>query len=118
MLVTSQEIDRLGEEPDGEEEARLFMEEMLDKLRKGIRRLASLGVGTLVVTADHGHLFGETSDSGMKMDPPGGKTLELHRRVWIGKGGKAADGYIRVSVGALGLGGDFECAFPKALRLL
>jgi hypothetical protein len=115
VLVTSQEIDRLGEEPDGEDEARLFMEEMLDKLRKGIRRLASLGVGTLVVTADHGHLFGETSDSGMKMDPPGGKTLELHRRVWIGKGGKAADGYIRVSVGRLGLGGDFECAFPKTL---
>ena len=115
VLVTSQEIDRLGEEPDGEEEARLFMEEMLDKLRKGIRRLASLGVGALVITADHGHLFGETIDSGMKMDPPGGKSLELHRRAWIGKGGKSADGYLRVAAGRLGLGGDFECAFPKTL---
>ena len=115
VLVTSQEIDRRGEEAEGEDEARLFMEEVLDKLRKGIRRLASLGVTHFVVTADHGHLFGETIESGMKMDPPGGKTVELHRRVWIGKGGKAGEGFIRVSASQLGLGGDLELAFPISL---
>jgi hypothetical protein len=115
VLVTSQEIDRWGEEVEDESEARIIMEEVLDKLRKGIRRLASLGITHFVVTADHGHLFGETLDSAMKMEPPGGKILELHRRVWIGKGGNAAEGYIRVSASALGLDGDFELAFPKSL---
>ncbi len=114
ILVTSQEIDRWGEEGE-EEEARIFMDEVLDKLRKGIRRLGSLGVVRLIVTSDHGHLFGETISSGMKMDPPGGKTVELHRRVWIGRGGKKGDGYLRVSASQLGLGGDLDLAFPRSL---
>jgi len=115
VLVTSQEIDRWGENPDVEEEARLFMEEMLDRLRRVTRRLAAMGVEQIVVTADHGHLFGETIESGMKMDPPGGHTAELHRRVWIGKGGKSAEGYLRVSAADLGLKGDLEFSFPRSL---
>jgi hypothetical protein len=115
VLVTSQEIDRRGEEAEDEDETRLFMEEVLDKLRRGIRRLVSLGVIRFVITADHGHLFGETIESGMKMDPPGGMIAELHRRVWIGKGGKAEEGFVRVSANQLGLGGDLELAFPRSL---
>lgn len=115
VLVTSQEIDRWGEEAGGEDEVRLFMDEVLDKLRNAIRRLAALGVSYFVVTADHGHIFGETIESGMKMAPPGGKTVELHRRVWIGKGGKSGEGFIRVSASDLGLGGDLELAFPRSL---
>jgi len=115
VLVTSQEIDRWGEEAGGEDEVRLFMDEVLDKLRNAIRRLAALGVSYFVVTADHGHIFGETIESGMKMDPPGGKTVELHRRVWIGKGGKSGEGFIRVSASDMGLGGDLELAFPRSL---
>jgi len=114
VAVTSQEMDRLGEDAE-EEEVRLYMDEILEKLRRGIRRLASLGAKNIVVTADHGHLFGETIESGMKMDPPGGKTVELHRRVWIGKGGTEGKGYIRVKASQLGLGGDLELAFPRSL---
>jgi hypothetical protein len=91
------------------------MDEVLDKVRKAIRRLASLGIRHFVVAADHGHLFGETIESGMKMDPPGGKTAELHRRVWIGKGGKEGNGFFRVKASQLGLGGDLELAFPRSL---
>jgi hypothetical protein len=114
VAVTSQEMDRLGEDAE-EEEVRLYMDEILEKLRRAIRRLASLGAKNIVVTADHGHLFGETIESGMKMDPPGGKTVELHRRVWIGKGGTDGKGYIRVKASQLGLGGDLELAFPRSL---
>jgi len=114
ILVTSQEIDRWGEEGE-EDEARIFMEQVLDRLRTGIRNLGRLGVTRLIVTADHGHLFGETIASGMKMDQPGGKTVELHRRVWIGKGGTTGEGYLRVKASQLGLGGDLELAFPKSL---
>lgn len=115
VVVTSQEIDRWGEEAGDEEEVRVYMDEVLDKLRKAIRRLASLGIPHFVVAADHGHLFGETIESGMKMDPPGGKTAELHRRVWIGKGGKEGNGFLRVKASQLGLGGDLELAFPRSL---
>ena len=51
----------------------------------------------------------------MKMDPPGGNTVDLHRRVWVGQGGIGADGYVRVTANRIGLGGDLELAFPKTL---
>lgn len=115
VIVTSQELDKWGETGDADDETRLFMEEVLNRLGKGIRRLAALGSDTIIVTADHGHLFGETIEGGMRMDAPGGDTLELHGRVWIGKGGAAGKGYLRVHAGQLGLGGDFELAFPRSL---
>jgi len=65
VLVTSQEIDQYGEEIDDESEARIIMDEVLDKLRKAIRRLAAIGIEAFVVAADHGHLFGENVEGGM-----------------------------------------------------
>jgi hypothetical protein len=118
VLVTSQEIDRRGEEAGDEDEARRYMDEVLDKLRKGIRRLATMGVAQMVITADHGHLFGEALESGLKIDAPGGKTTDLHRRVWIGKGGVTPTGCVRVSVNLLGLGGELEAVFPSGLACL
>ncbi len=115
FLATSQELDLFAEEGDGEEEVRIFMEEVLDRLSKGIRRLNSLGIDNIVVTADHGHLFGEAIEGGMRMDSPGGDTIEIHGRAWIGKGGAAGEGYIRVSADQLGLGGNVELAFPRSL---
>jgi len=115
VIITSQELDRLGESGDDEAETRIYMDEVLDKLRKAIRRLAALEVTTLIVTSDHGHIFGEALESGMKMEPPGGKTVELHRRVWIGRGGNQAPGYVRVAAHEIGLGGDLECAFPVSI---
>jgi hypothetical protein len=115
LLVTSQEIDRRGEETEDEEEARRFMNDMLEKLRRGLRRLAALGVRHIVVTADHGHLFVEERDDAMKIDPPGGHTVDLHPRVWVGRGGTAAPGYMRVPASQLGLAGDLELAFPFGL---
>lgn len=115
ILVTSQEIDQFGEEIEDESEARVIMDEVLDKLRKAIRNLSALGVQAFIVCADHGHLFGETIDGGMLMDPPGGKTAELHRRVWIGQGGTTGDGFVRMPASLLHLGGPFELAFPRGL---
>ncbi len=118
LLVTSQEIDRRGEETEDEEEARQFMDDVLEKLRRGIRRLASLGVQQMVIAADHGHLFVEEPDEAMTIDPPGGQTVDLHPRVWIGRGGMAAPGFIRVPASQLGLAGDLELAFPLGLACL
>ena len=113
IVVTSQEIDSLGEDGDAHSDTRRWMDEMLEQLRRSVRILARLGAERFVITADHGYLFAGELDPGMNMDSPGGTTLELHPRVWIGKGGQAADGYVRVMANQLELGGDLELAFPR-----
>lgn len=115
LLVTSQEIDLRGEGSDDEEETRRYIDEVLEKLRKGIRTLARLGVQRIIIAADHGYLYGEALDSGLRIDPPGGQTVDLHRRVWIGKGGAASKSYVRVPAAQVGLEGDLELAFPRGL---
>jgi len=115
IVVTSQEIDRLGEEGDNHAETRRWMDDMLEQLRRSIRILAKLGVEHFIITADHGYLFADRLDPGMLMDSPGGTVLELHPRVWIGKGGTDAKGYVRVAASELAFGGDLEMAFPRGL---
>jgi hypothetical protein len=115
ILVTSQEIDRWGEDADDESEIRIYIDEVLEKLRKSIRRLAAMDVTHIIITADHGHLFQENIEKGMHMDAPGGETREIHRRYWIGSGGKTGDGFIRLPLNRLGYETSFEIAFPRAL---
>ncbi|NQT68694.1 MAG: PglZ domain-containing protein [Desulfobacteraceae bacterium] len=115
IVVTSQEIDRLGEDGDDYAETRRFMDDMLEQLRRSIRILAKLGVEHFIITADHGYLFNDQIDPGLLMDSPGGTVLELHPRVWIGKGGTDAKGYVRVAASELEFGGDLEMAFPRGL---
>jgi hypothetical protein len=113
IVVTSQEIDHLGEEGDDQADTRRWMQEILEQLRRALRILARLGSERFIITADHGHLYAEQLDSGMMMDAPGGSTVDLHPRVWIGKGGQGADGYLRVTASQLEMGGDLELAFPR-----
>lgn len=115
IVVTSQEIDRLGEEGDDQAATRRWMDDMLEQLRRSIRILAKLGVEHFIITADHGYLLAEQLDPGMLMDSPGGTVVELHPRVWIGKGGTDAGGYMRVSASQLEYSGDLEMAFPRGL---
>lgn len=95
--------------------ARRLMDDVLLQIRRGLRVLFDLGVQTAVVTSDHGYLFGETLDSGSMIDPPGGQTVDLHTRVWIGKGGAASESYFRVRASDIGLRGDLELAIPWSL---
>ena len=115
IVVTSQEIDRHGEQGSDEAETRVYIDEVLDKLRRACRSLAHAGVEEFVLSADHGFIFVEGLEEGFKMDPPGGQTVELHSRVWIGRGGVAGDGYFRVAASDLELGGPLELAFPRGL---
>lgn len=115
LVVTSQEIDRLGEGESEDDEARIYMEDVLEKLRRAIRNLSAAGFEEIILSADHGFIFAEGFEAGLKMDPPGGETVELHPRCWIGKGGQNAEGYFRVSASSLELGGGLECAFPRGL---
>ena len=48
----------------------------------------------------------------MRIDAPGGDTVELHRRCWIGRGGATPPGCVRVAASALGYASDLEFVFP------
>jgi len=111
VLVTSQEIDELCEQ-DNIAQARRQMDGVLNDLRRGVRLLAEMGIARIVLTSDHGHLFADELGDDMKIDAPGGQTVDLHRRVWVGRGGKADDAYLRAPIAALGMEGDYDLAAP------
>jgi hypothetical protein len=114
VLVRSQEIDALGENVD-ELTARSAMESVIGNVARAIRKLAKAGIESFVITADHGHQFSIRKDDDMKTDNPGGNTLELHRRCWIGHGGSTPPGTVRVSGSELGYVTDLEFVFPTGL---
>jgi hypothetical protein len=114
VVTATDELDGLGEAGDVAM-ARRLMDDVLRQISRGLRVLFGLGVKVAIVTADHGHLFGEILDSGATIDAPGGQTADLHRRVWVGKGGASSGSYLRVKAADVGLGGDLEMALPWAL---
>jgi len=114
ILVTSQEIDELCE-ADNITQARRQMDGVLNDLRRGFRVLADLKVRTIVLAADHGHLFGEEVGDDMKVEAPGGDTADLHRRVWVGVGGASEPSYLRTSLKSLGVESDLDLATPWTL---
>jgi hypothetical protein len=112
VFVTSQELDQQGE--SGSFTARWFMDEVLRLLPRAIRTLADLGCETIVVASDHGFLFADELDEGMKIDLPGGQTKERHRRAWVGVGGSDESSFLRVPLSKLDLG-ELEMAVPRGL---
>ena len=111
ILITSQEIDELGEQ-DNMAQARLQIDGVLSHLRRGVRVLANHGIKTIVLVADHGHLFADEMGDDMKIEAPGGKVEDLHRRVWIGVGGTSEPSYLRTSLASLGVDSEFDIATP------
>jgi hypothetical protein len=111
ILVTSQEIDELCEQ-DNVPQARRQMDGVLNDLRRGLKVLCDLDVKSLILAADHGHLFAEELSDDMKIDAPGGETVDLHRRVWVGHGGTSEPSYLRASLKSLGVDSEYDLATP------
>ena len=78
------------------------MDGVLNHLRRGVRVLADHGVKTIILAADHGHLFADEIGDDMKIEAPGGKTADLHRRVWVGVGGTSEPSYLRTPLALAG----------------
>jgi hypothetical protein len=113
VIVRSQEIDHAGE-TGFTFQARQVMDTVIDNIARAIRKLAAAGIEQAVVSADHGHLFfASDRDESMRTDPPGGDTVELHRRCWIGRGGTTPSGCVRVAGVALGYESNLEFVFPS-----
>ena len=117
MLITSQEIDELCEK-DNITQARRQMDGVLIDLRRGVRVLADHGIKTIVLVADHGHLFADEISEDMKIEAPGGETADLHRRVWVGVGGTSEPSYLRMPLSALGMDSEYRHRHSVDLRLL
>lgn len=114
IVVRSQEIDALGENID-ELTARAAMESVIGNIARAIRKLASVGVESFVITADHGHQFSIRKEDDMKTDSPSGDTVDMHRRCWIGHGGNTPPGCLRVSGAELGYDTNLDFVFPMGL---
>jgi hypothetical protein len=113
VIVRSQEIDAAGE--GGFFQARRTLDTVIDDLARAVKKLSSVGVRNAVVSADHGHLFGHADrEEAQRVDAPGGATVDLHRRCWIGRGGMTPPGAIRVSAATLGYDSDLDLVFPPA----
>lgn len=111
ILITSQEIDELGEQ-DNMAQGRLQIDGVLGQLRRGLKVLGDLGIGKIVLASDHGHLFADEIGEDMKIDPPGGQTADLHRRVWVGVGGSAESSFMRAPLSSLGVESELDIATP------
>jgi PglZ domain len=111
VLVTSQEIDELCE-ADNIAQARLQMDAVLGHLRRGVRILSDHGIKTIILVADHGHLFADEIGDDMKIEAPGGFAEDMHRRVWVGIGGTTEPSYLRAPLSSFGVESEFDIATP------
>jgi hypothetical protein len=93
-------------------QARLQIDGVLSQLRRGVRVLADHGIKTIVLVADHGHLFADEIGEDMKIEAPGGQVEDLHRRVWVGVGGNSEPSYLRTALASLGVESEFDIATP------
>ncbi|MFO7695730.1 MAG: PglZ domain-containing protein [Anaerolineae bacterium] len=114
VVVRSQEIDFMGE-MDGDLLARQVMDTIIGNIARGVKKLAAAGIENFVITADHGHQFSIRKDEDMRTDCPGGDTLDIHRRCWIGRGGTTPPGTVRVTGADLGYQTDLDFVFPTSL---
>ena len=114
VVVRSQEIDLIGES-DGGFVARQLMTGIIGNIARAIRKLSAAGIENFVITADHGHQFSVRKEDDMKTDHPGGDTIDIHRRCWIGHGGSTPPGTTRVSGSDIGYETDLDFIFPTGL---
>lgn len=113
IAIHSTDIDGAGENPISTAAARRIMDHVIGDLARCLKNLQAVGVDDAVITSDHGHLFfDDDRPTAMRMDAPGGETVDLHRRCWIGRGGATPSGAVRVSGATLGYDTDLEFVFP------
>jgi hypothetical protein len=114
IVIRSTEVDSAGE-GGSTSYARRIMDSVVEDIARCLQRLAAVGIGEAVITADHGHLFfASDRDPSMRIDSPGGDEVDLHRRCWVGRGGTTPPGSVRVPGAKLGYATDLDFAFPAS----
>ncbi len=112
VIVRSQDIDKFGE--GGGFLARTVMNTVVDNIVQAVRKLADVDIPRAVIASDHGHIYASRErEEAMRIDAPGGATVELHRRCWIGRGGSTPSATVRVAASSLGNDSDLDFVFPR-----
>ena len=111
ILITSQEIDELGE-ADNITQARRQMDGVLNDLRRGFRVLADLGIKTHRPRRRPRSSVRRRDRRGHEDRSPWWRDGDLHRRVWVGVGGTSEPSYLRTSLESLGVDSDLDLATP------
>lgn len=114
VLVRSTEIDADGESDHLSTSWSAF-DATLKVLHTAISRLLHAGVRRVVITADHGFLAVHRLGDERKIDKPSTGSGEIHRRVWVGKGGTASEATVKVPLAAFGVGGGLDVIAPRGL---
>lgn len=110
-VITSQEIDQSGE-TDNIIIAGQVNQHMIETLGRAINLLNQYGYQTILIVTDHGYLAGDELTDAMKIPPPGGDTISLHRRYWVGRGGAQNDAHLRVPFSQFHGPPDLDIAMP------
>jgi len=117
VLITSQEIDSLME-TGYDDLAKNVMNEIFIQIKRAINTLSELGFKVFILSADHGYLLGSGIGKEHKVDVPDGKTYDLHKRYWIGKGGNNPENTVRFKTTDFGYDTDLDIIFPAGLSVL
>ncbi|MBA3822790.1 MAG: PglZ domain-containing protein [Ktedonobacterales bacterium] len=113
LIVTSQDIDEGGETDRAA--FRPVMDDTLRTVEDACHSLRGLKFDIIIITADHGHLYGAALGDDMAIDPPGGEEVDLHRRAWVGRGGTQNADVLRVPLERFGIAGGYDLAVPWGL---
>ncbi len=113
LITATDEIDGLCESNPAL--ARRMLDDVFNQLRRALKTLFNHGVQAVVITADHGYLFGDGLSTGDLIEAPGGEALLFKRRVWVGQGGTDAAGTLRIPITAFGVGGPYDLVTPRGL---
>jgi hypothetical protein len=114
VVVRSSEIDFLGESGN-DLLARQFINTIIGNIARAVRLLAKAGIERFAISADHGHQYGAAKGTDMVTDNPGGDTVKVERRCWVGRGGQTPAGAVRVCGADLGYDTDLDLVFSVGL---
>ena len=111
ILVTSQEIDLLGE-MGNDILLKQFVPDLIKNLARVCTNLIKSGVTDIIISSDHGFLLSPEIGKDLKIDVPTGDKAELHERVWIGKGGNDHPSTFRLKAKDFGYDSELDFVFP------
>lgn len=111
ILVTSQEIDQLGE-MGNDILLKQFAPDLIKNLARACVNLIKNGVTEIIISSDHGFLLSPEIGKDLKIDVPTGDRAELHERVWIGKGGNDHPSTFRIKAKEFGYDSELDFVFP------
>lgn len=116
VIVRSQELDEAFES-DHTAAAWRYVKEIRDLLVRGVARLAAAGVERFIIAADHGFLIlSRPLGPERTIEAPSGEG-ELHRRCWVGRGGRTSPSALRLSLAEFEVAGDLDLMVPRGLAM-